>query len=147
MESRLSKYKLIYLIIHVLVYIFEALLHFGLEFSQEILYFISYYVKDRRKGSFVDEAVLIERRVQDLDKIPQHIAVILHINNETDVDLSKLSDLVSWSLNSGVNFISFYDFKGLCQKVYLSNIAPLMTFQYIALMTSQTKSHDVIDNC
>jgi hypothetical protein len=128
MENRLL--KLIYLIIHVLVNCIESFFYFGLEFQEKIFYFINYVAKERRKGSAAEETQLIERKVQDLDKIPQHIAVILHIKSEQDVDLSRLSDLVSWSLNSGVNFISFYDFKGMChidREDYLSKMSPSMT--------------------
>lgn len=70
-------------------------------------------MRDRKVTSLDGDKVIIDRNLHNLNKIPQHIAVLLYLKNETDVDLSQLSDLIFWSLNSGVNFISFYDFKGM----------------------------------
>lgn len=104
--------KIIYLIVHVLVEWIEEFYYFGLEFRDNFYNFVNNVVRDRQMKTLQDEKVLIEQRLHELKKVPRHLAVILHLNRETDVDLSRLADLVSWSLSSGVNFISFYDFKG-----------------------------------
>lgn len=110
MENKLL--KLIYLIVHILVEWIEAIFYFGLEFRDNFSNFINNAVRVRRLSSSSYEKVHIEQRLHELKKIPKHLAVILNLIRETDVDLSRLADLVAWSLSSGVNFISFYDFKG-----------------------------------
>lgn len=105
--------RIIYLIIHLLVDYVESFFYFGLEFRDKFYNFINTLLRDRKRTSLDDEKAILDWNLQILDKIPQHIAVLLHLNEETDVDLSKLSDLIFWSLHSGVNFISFYDFKGM----------------------------------
>lgn len=110
MENKLL--KLIYLIVHVLVEWIEELYYFGLEFRDNLSNFVNNVVRVRQLRASVHEKVHIEQRLHDLKKVPKHLAVILSINRESDVDLSRLADLVSWALSSGVNFISFYDFKG-----------------------------------
>lgn len=106
MENKLL--KLIYLIVHVLVEWIEASYYFGLEFRDNLLNFINNVVPIRQLMT----SAQMQQRLHELKKVPKHLAVILNIKRETDVDLSRLADLVSWSLGSGVNFISFYDFKG-----------------------------------
>lgn len=104
--------KLIYLIVHMLVDCIETIFYFGLEFRDKFFNFINNSLKEGNITSSANEKVIIERNLQSLKKIPQHIAVILNIRNKGDVELSKLVDLIHWSLISGINFISFYDFKG-----------------------------------
>lgn len=104
--------KIIYLIIHTLIDWLEAFYYFGLEFRDNFYDFINKIIREDKSKSFEDEIVIIERKVQELKKIPKHIAVLLNLQDETDVDLSRLSDLIFWALNSGINFISFYDHKG-----------------------------------
>ena len=111
MENILS--RLLYLIIHHLVDSVEAIFYFGLEFRDNLYNFVNNLLRDRKRTTLDGEKAIIDRNLHNLDKIPQHIAVLLHLKNGTDVDLSQLSDLIFWSLNSGVNFISFYDFKGI----------------------------------
>lgn len=110
MENKLL--KLIYLIVHVLVEWIEAAYYFGFEFRDNLSNFVNNVVRVRQLKTSSHEKVHIEQRLHELKKVPKHLAVILNIKRETDVDLSRLADLVSWSLTSGVNFISFYDFKG-----------------------------------
>lgn len=108
--------KLIYFIVHVLAEWIETFYYFGFEFRDNFYNFINNVVQTRQLKTSKDEKVYIEHRLHDLKKVPKHIAVILDIKSEKDVDLSRLADLVSWSLVSGVNFISFYDFKGTVQQ-------------------------------
>lgn len=116
-----SLLKLVYLIVHVLVEWIEAFYYFGLEFRDNFYNFVNNVLQKRPTRTSADEKVYIEQRVQEIKKVPKHIAVILNISRETDVDLSRLADLVSWSLSSGVNFISFYDFKGKCTQIRRSD--------------------------
>lgn len=104
-----SYYKVLWIIIHYLVDILEAIYHFGLEFREN---FINYIKNMRQTGEFIDDRHLIERHLSEIKKLPQHLAVILNANSEKDVDLKQLSNLIFWSLSTGVNFISFYDYKG-----------------------------------
>lgn len=105
--------RILWHIIHAIVNIIEVLYHFGFEFRENLSNFIKNINKDNLLSTKESEIQRIERSVQDLEKIPEHIVVILDINNEKDVDLSKLTSLIFWSMNSGVFFISFYDYKGI----------------------------------
>ena len=107
--------KLIYFIAHLLVDWIEKFYYFGLEFRDNFSNYIKYVVNGRQINQIktsTNEKVIIEQHVHKLSKIPKHIAVILNISQRRDVDLSGLSDIVLWSLHTGVNFISFYDFEG-----------------------------------
>ena len=104
--------KVLWYIVHLLVDLFETFYYFGIEFRENFLNVIKNITKDQPSSTKESELQLIESSVQDLEKIPKHIIVILNINNEKDVDLSQLTNLIYWSMNSGVNFISFYDYKG-----------------------------------
>lgn len=98
---------------HLIADIIETLYYFGLEIRENFYHFLKkIIVKDKPIKSKENELQYIERSIQDLEKIPEHIVVLLNINNEKDVDLSQLTKLIYWSLNSGVHFISFYDQKG-----------------------------------
>lgn len=109
--------KLIYLIVHAVVEWIEAFYYFGLEFRDNFHDFINNLLSIRRSRTLASDKLYIEQRVHEIKKIPKHFAVILNISDETDVDLSRLVDLVSWTLSSGVNFITFYDFKGTCTEI------------------------------
>jgi hypothetical protein len=103
--------------VHVLVEWLEAFYYFGLEFRDNLSNFINNVVRVRQLKTSTNEKVHIEQRLHEIKKVPKHLAVILNINRESDVDLSCLVDLVAWSLSSGINFISFYDFKGILAKI------------------------------
>lgn len=60
--------------------------------------------------TYKQQSDVIERAVQNLDKIPQHLAVIL---GPAAPDYEKLARFVSWCLSAKIGFISFYDRKGL----------------------------------
>lgn len=119
--------KVIYFIVHVLVEWIEAFYYFALRFRESIYNFINIAFRERQTRSpLKNEKVLIEQRIQEIKKIPKHLAVILNIKSERDVALSRLADLVQWSLCSGVNFISFYDVKGTWNfALYLSLVTSL----------------------
>lgn len=117
MESVLL--KVLWYLIHLLVDLFESIYYFGFELRENFLNFFKNITKDEPDSTKDSELQLIESSVQDLEKIPKHIIVILNINNEKDVDLSKLTNLIYWSMSSGVNFISFYDYKGKHFCVYI----------------------------
>ena len=91
------------------------------------------------------EKVHIEQRLHELKKVPKHLAVILSINRESDVELSRLADLVAWALSSGVNFISFYDFKGTeIDKNVNAHKMTLMT-PTIFFSSPRMQSHDELN--
>jgi hypothetical protein len=105
-------YKLLWIIVHLLADLIETLWHFGFEFRENFRNFIKNFTKTRQFHESTDDKHLLESRIQELKKLPKHLAVILNANNTQDVDLRQLTNLVLWSLSSGVNFISFYDYKG-----------------------------------
>lgn len=104
--------KATWFLIHFIVDLIETLFNFGLELRENFNNFIKNISSEIHWRSKDDEIAFIETRISELKKLPKHIVVILNLSNERDVDLSKLANLVSWSLYSGVNFISFYDYKG-----------------------------------
>lgn len=124
--------KVLWYIIHLLVDLFESIYYFGFEFRENFLNFIKNITKDQPNSTKESELQLIENSVQDLEKIPKHIIVILNINNEKDVDLSKLASLIYWSMSSGVNFISFYDYKG--KHFYVHNMIISSIFDLFSLL-------------
>lgn len=107
-----SFYRLLWILAHNLVTISVAIFHVGLEFREKIVNFIKNIAQERRKFMVENERIYVESQSSYVKKLPKHLAVILSINNKKDVDLGRLSKLVEWSLVSGVNFISFYDYKG-----------------------------------
>lgn len=120
MESVLL--KVLWYLIHLLVDLFETFYYFGLEFRENFYNFIKNITKDQPISTKESELQLIESSVLDLEKIPKHIIVILNINNEKDVDLSQLTNLIYWSLSSGINYISFYDYKGIVKHQLASSL-------------------------
>jgi hypothetical protein len=107
-----SFYKLLWALLHVLVDLLEAIFFFGVEFRENFFNYVKNLNKRRRKHEKESDAKLIEQHITELKKLPKHLAVIVKAENEKDVDLRKLTNLVLWSMSSGVNFISFYDHKG-----------------------------------
>lgn len=67
-------------------------------------YFLYNYVLDKRTlwRDF--------RQVRKLDKIPVHLTMLL---GQEKPSLKDLSNVVLWSLLSGISFISFYDSQGM----------------------------------
>lgn len=107
-----SYYRVIWIIIHSFADLVEAIYHFGLEFRENFSNYIKNMTKSRQTDQLTCDRQLIERHLNEITKLPKHLAVILSVNSEKDVDLNQLANLVFWSLSSGVNFISFYDYKG-----------------------------------
>lgn len=105
-------YKVLWIIVHLIADFIEAIGYFGLELRENLYNFIKNITKARQKQELGDDKRLIECHINEIKKLPTHLAVILDINKEKDVDLKQLTNLVLWSLWSGVNFISFYDYRG-----------------------------------
>lgn len=105
-------YKLLWIIVHLLADLIETIYFFGLELREKLSNFVKNITKVRRFQKDKDDEQLIESHLKELKKLPKHLAVILSANSENDVELQQLSNLVLWSLTTGVNFISFYDYKG-----------------------------------
>lgn len=102
-------YKVLWTLLHLLANLIESIYYFGLEFRENLHNFIENIGKSRLPQ---DDKQLLERHTTKLKKLPKHLAVILSVSCQKDVDLNKLTNLVIWALNSGVNFISFYDYEG-----------------------------------
>lgn len=108
---KFSFYKLLWILLHLVVDLCEAIYFFGLEFRENFINFMKSMITERRfQGA--EDVQLIEQHISHLKKLPKHLAVIVKAEDKRDVDLRKLTNLVLWSMNSGVNFISFYDYKG-----------------------------------
>lgn len=107
-----SYYKVLWLFVHAVFSIAEAIFHFSLEFRDNFCNFIKKISQSRCKHTSTSDRHLIESQLHELKKLPKHMGVILSANSETDVDVQKLTCLVTWALSSGINFISFYDYKG-----------------------------------
>lgn len=107
-----SYYKVLWLLVHALVSLFEAIFHFGLEFRENFCNFIKKISQSRCNHTSKSDRLLIENQLHELKKLPKHLGVILSASSEKDVDVQKLTRLVTWALSSGINFISFYDYKG-----------------------------------
>jgi len=106
-------FKLLLFILHRLADLIEAIYYFGLEFRENLRSFIKNINQPRRLYSFNYDILTIESKIKQLEKLPKHLAVLLNADTEKDVDVKNLTDLVLWALNSGVEFISFYDYKGI----------------------------------
>lgn len=107
-----SFYKVLWMILHLLADLIEAIYYFGLEFREKLVSFIKNISQTNTTADCKDENLLIERHIHEIKKHPKHIAVILNAKSKRDLDLHQLTNLVQWALSSGVNFISFYDYKG-----------------------------------
>lgn len=107
-----SFYKVLWMIVHLLADLIEAVYYFGLEFRENFSNFIKNISQPKQTHDFTDDRLLIQSRINEIKKLPKHLAVILNANSEKDVDLKQLTNLVLWALSSGVDFISFYDYKG-----------------------------------
>lgn len=118
--------KILWYIVHFIADFIETFYYIGLEFRENFYDFIKNISKDKPADIKGSELQLIERSIQDLEKIPKHIVVLLNINHERDVDLSKLTNLIFWALNSGVHFISFYDYKGIIKHQLASSFHHLI---------------------
>lgn len=104
-------HKVLWTLLHLLANILEPIYYYGLEFREKFRYFIE-NIGTSRLPNDSNDAGLIEHQISNIKRFPKHLAVILTVNNQKDVDLNNLTKLVMWALNSGVNFISFYDYKG-----------------------------------
>lgn len=54
---------------------------------------------------------LIGKCRADLAKLPRHVAVIL---NENDDGADRLARLIRWTEQTGIEHISFFDYRGMC---------------------------------
>lgn len=106
----------LWMMLHWLADIIEAVFYFGLELREKLRCYTENIIKLRHPKRYLeDEAQLIERHISKLSKTPKHLAVILTADKRNEVEPDKLANLVTWALTSGVNFITFYDFRGECQ--------------------------------
>lgn len=108
----LSFYRVLWLLAHALASLAEGIWHFSLEFRENFCNFIKKISQSQSNHTSTSDRQLIEDRLHELKKLPKHLGVILSVGSEKDVDVRKLTRLVTWALSSGINFISFYDYQG-----------------------------------
>lgn len=61
---------------------------------------------------------LIKKDVQSLDRLPEHLSVILSLRKEEDalpVLMDEVAELVSWSASAGIPILSVYEKSGMFQ--------------------------------
>lgn len=105
-------YRVLWIVLHFLADFAETIYHFGFELRENFSNYIKIMTKSRHTDQLTDDRQLIERHLSEIKKLPKHLTVLLNADSEKDVDLMQLTNLVLWSLSTGVNFISFYDYKG-----------------------------------
>lgn len=108
----ISSFKVLWFLLSWMSNLLEAIYYFGLEFRENFFHFIKTICLTESAVDCSDVRPRIDAHIREMKKLPKHLAVILTVKNKKDVDLAQLSNLVRWALNSGVHFISFYDFKG-----------------------------------
>ena len=81
-----------------------------------------YRRKFQRKDYKADFTSIKHLSQHQLSKIPQHIALAFL---ETELDLSQVASLILWSVASGCQYLSLYDFKGLLKNQRIELIAQL----------------------
>lgn len=109
--------RLTWYFIHLIANVIEAIFYFGLEFRENIHNFVKNISSGRPARTLASDICEIERSIQELEKIPKHIIVIINNERKEDVDLSNLTSLIFWAMHSGVHFISFYDCRGTSSEV------------------------------
>lgn len=102
-----SIHKLIWIVVHLLANLITKLYLFGIQFCD----FSSHFFKNIQNNNSNNEKRMIDGSINEIKKVPQHLAVMLDLENEKP-DLQTLTNLVFWSLNCGINYISFYDYEG-----------------------------------
>lgn len=107
-----SFYKFLWILAHNLAALSLTLFYIGLEFREKIINFLKIITKDRRKSTDESDRHQIECHTSYVKKLPKHLAVILTLEHDKDVDLGRLCKIVEWSLVAGVNFLTFYDYRG-----------------------------------
>lgn len=141
---RILCYKVLWTIVHLLANIAEAFHNLRLEFQQNLFNFIK-NLGQHNKNKVINDRLVIENHLHVLEKLPKHLGVILNATKQTDVDVRQLAKIVFWALSSGVNFISFYDYKGAYKTIlihiviFLKNHRSKVTFQ--KFISYQTFSH------
>lgn len=98
-------HKLLWLLLHWLADLIERI-YFACLRLQQI-----FTQRWTRKQSYSTENIIIQSNVNHLQKIPQHLAVILNLSQEK-ADYESLTKLIFWSLQAGISYISFYDYQG-----------------------------------
>lgn len=101
-EKNIFAYKTIYILIHCLYSIFESISDVCIKVKQII---IGICRGTRSEGNLK----YVYSEVQKLDKIPNHLTLLLGHENHS---IRDLSNLVLWCLTAGIPFISFYDSTG-----------------------------------
>lgn len=92
-------YKVLLVLLHIL--------YSGLEFLYDICIYVKINFIENNRNSKLEDAYIA--KIQQFEKIPKHLTVILGTEKPS---LQDLANLVLWSLNAGIPFISFYDHEG-----------------------------------
>lgn len=103
-----NMYRAVYFLIHALFRVLTAItsLVLSLQKYANDLFCTGY-------STHKNDQYIIELGKTGLIKVPQHIAIIF---NNTEQQVEPLARLVRWIVLTGVQYISFYDFRGMCQR-------------------------------
>lgn len=110
-------HKIVWILLHTIANIAEKIYEIGL-FLYEILKNFQRAHNSRKSSNY--EKSVIEEHIHNLKKIPQHLAVLLNCNAK-DCELPKyenLANLVCWAFELGINYISFYDYRGKLKQFF-----------------------------
>ena len=83
----------------------------------------------KHKGSKLE---LIQRDVQELQKLPVHLALLV---NERQISHSDLARLVNWCFCAGINYVSLYDPRGQHRYVLVFHIQ--FSYMHVRMTSSQ----------
>ena len=99
-------HKILWLLLHWLADLIERIYFACLQLQQ-----ILTQRWTRKHNYSTIENNIIQNNINHLQKIPQHLAVILNLSQEK-ADYDSLTQLIFWSLQAGISYISFYDYQG-----------------------------------
>lgn len=107
-------YRTIYIIVHYLYSFVEYINDAWFKIKQTVTRF---YL---RTVGLESSLVYVYSEAQKLEKLPNHLTVLLAHENHS---LKDLSNFILWSLAAGVPFISFYDGKGKVSSLLIKQMS------------------------
>uniref|UniRef100_A0A6P7FJK3 ditrans,polycis-polyprenyl diphosphate synthase [(2E,6E)-farnesyldiphosphate specific] n=1 Tax=Diabrotica virgifera virgifera TaxID=50390 RepID=A0A6P7FJK3_DIAVI len=99
-------YKVLYILLHSLYTIFENI-------WRTLLFIYQNCIRVINPESTFDDADQLKKRLSRLTKKPQHLTIIIGVEECSLVDLANL---VYWCLGLNIPYVSFYDYKGNLKK-------------------------------
>lgn len=107
-------YKLLWIIIHLAYRFVSHIINLSLHIYTEYVQIPKSCIL-QVPANFQTDKDLIENVKKLIHKLPKHILVIL---GDEELGFECMANLVCWSIFAGVNCISFYDYKGIIERVY-----------------------------